>query len=53
MCGQVDPDDASLGIEALKAQLTEAGMDEIIAEVQEENAGGEAAPEAFMNKIYK
>ena len=43
MCGQVDPDDASLGIEALKAQLTEAGMDEIIAEVQAQYDAWKAA----------
>ena len=36
MCGQVDPDDPALGIEALKAALTDAGMDEIIAEVQKQ-----------------
>ena len=36
MCGQVDPDDANLGIEALKADLTAAGMDDVIAEVQKQ-----------------
>ena len=36
MCGQVDPDDPALGIEALKAALTDAGMDEIFAEVQKQ-----------------
>ena len=34
MCGQVDPDDPAQGIEALKAALTEAGMDDILAEIQ-------------------
>ncbi len=43
MCGQVDPDDASLGIEALKAALTDAGMDEIIAEVQAQYDAWKAA----------
>ncbi len=43
MCGQVDPDDAALGIEALKAALTDAGMDEIIAEVQTQYDAWKAA----------
>ncbi len=34
MCGQVDPDDPSLGIEALKAALQENGINEIISEIQ-------------------
>ena len=34
MCGQVDPDDPDLGIEALKTALADAGMADIIAEVQ-------------------
>jgi len=43
MCGQVDPDDPNLGIEALKADLTAAGMDEIIAEVQKQYDAWKAA----------
>ena len=43
MCGQVDPDDPQLGIEALKAALTDAGMDEIIAEVQTQYDAWKAA----------
>ena len=43
MCGQVDPDDANLGIEALKTKLTEAGMDEILAEVQTQYDAWKAA----------
>ena len=43
MCGQVDPDDPALGIEALKTALTEAGMDDIIAEVQAQYDAWKAA----------
>ena len=43
MCGQVDPDDPSLGIEALKTALTDAGMDEVIAEVQAQYDAWKAA----------
>ncbi len=43
MCGQVDPDDPNLGIEALKADLTAAGMDAIIAEVQKQYDAWKAA----------
>ena len=43
MCGQVDPDDPSLGIEALKTALTDAGMDEVIAEVQTQYDAWKAA----------
>ena len=43
MCGQVDPDDASQGIEALKSALTDAGMDEVIAEVQTQYDAWKAA----------
>ncbi len=43
MCGQVDPDDPALGIGALKVALTEAGMDEIIAEVQAQYDAWKAA----------
>jgi len=43
MCGQVDPDDSALGIEALKAALTDAGMDDIIAEVQAQYDAWKAA----------
>jgi len=43
MCGQVNPDDAALGIEALKAALTDAGMNEIIAEVQAQYDAWKAA----------
>ena len=43
MCGQVDPDDPALGIEALKTALTDAGMDEIIAEVQTQYDAWKAA----------
>jgi len=43
MCGQVDPDDPALGIEALKAALTDAGMDAIIAEVQTQYDAWKAA----------
>ena len=42
-CGQVDPDDPSLGIEALKTALTDAGMDEVIAEVQTQYDAWKAA----------
>ena len=34
MCGSVDPDDPDQGIEALKAALADAGMADILAEVQ-------------------
>ena len=44
-CGQVDPDDPAMGIEALKAALTDAGMDEIIAEVQAQYDAWKAAQE--------
>ena len=40
-------------LEPVRVEWQLASLREIIAEVQEENAGGEAAPEAFMNKIYK
>ena len=43
MCGQVDPDDPTLGIEALRTALTDAGMDEIIAEVEAQYAEWKAA----------
>ena len=43
MCGQVDPDDPALGIEALKTALTDAGMDEILAEVQTQYDAWKAA----------
>lgn len=45
MCGQVDPDDPDLGIEALKAALNEAGMPDIIAEVEAQYADWKAAQE--------
>ena len=45
MCGQVDPDDPSMGIEALKAALTDAGIDDIIAEVQTQYDAWKAAQE--------
>ncbi len=34
MCGQVDPDDPTVGLAAMNAALKDAGMDDIIAEVQ-------------------
>ena len=34
MCGQVNPDDPAMGIEALKAALVDAGMNDVLAEVQ-------------------
>ncbi len=34
LCGSVDPDDPDRGLEALRAALHEAGIDDIIAEVQ-------------------
>ncbi len=43
MCGQVDPDDPALGIEALKAALTDAGMNEVLAEVQTQYDAWKAA----------
>ena len=43
MCGQVDPDDPDMGIEALKAALNDAGMPEIIAEVQAQYDAWKAA----------
>ena len=43
MCGQVDPDDAAQGIAALKAALADAGMPDIIAEVEAQYAEWKAA----------
>ena len=43
MCGTVDPDDAGQGLEALKAALNDAGMPEIIAEVQAQYDAWKAA----------
>ena len=43
MCGQVDPDDPDLGIEALKAALKDAGIDDIIKEVNTQYAAWKAA----------
>lgn len=43
MCGSVDPDDPSLGIEALKEALADAGMADIIAEVEAQYADWKAA----------
>ena len=34
LCGQVDPDDPKVGIAAMNAALKEAGVDEVIAEIQ-------------------
>ncbi|MBQ9251192.1 MAG: extracellular solute-binding protein [Clostridia bacterium] len=45
MCGQVDPDNASAGIEALKAALKDAGVDEVKAEVQAQYDAWKAAQE--------
>ena len=45
MCGQVDPDDPAMGIEALKAALNDAGMQEILAEVEAQYADWKAAQE--------
>ena len=45
MCGQVDPDDATLGIEAMKSALADAGMADIIAEVETQYAAWKAAQE--------
>ncbi len=45
MCGSVDPDDPDLGIEALKAALADAGMPDIIAEVEAQYADWKAAQE--------
>ena len=42
MCGQVDPDGAQ-GLEALKAALADAGMADIIAEVETQYAAWKAA----------
>ena len=43
MCGQVDPDDPSQGLAALKAALADAGMADIIAEVQAQYDAWKAA----------
>jgi len=43
MCGQVDPDDPALDIEALKTALIKAGMDDVIAEVQTQYDAWKAA----------
>ena len=43
--GLIDPDDPVAGIEALKTALTDAGMDEIIAEVQVQYDAWKAAQE--------
>ena len=43
MCGQVDPDDPALGIEARQTALIEAGMDDVIAEVQTQYDAWKAA----------
>ena len=43
MCGQVDPDDAAQGLAALKEALADAGMAEIIAEVQAQYDAWKAA----------
>jgi len=45
MCGQVDPDDPTLGIEAMKSALADAGMADIIAEVETQYAEWKAAQE--------
>ena len=45
MCGAVDPDDPDAGIEALKAALADAGMADIIAEVQAQYDEWKAAQE--------
>jgi len=45
MCGQVDPDDPAQGIEALKTALTDAGMDDILAEVNTQYQAWKAAQE--------
>lgn len=45
MCGAVDPDDPDAGIEALKAALADAGMNDILAEVQAQYDEWKAAQE--------
>ena len=45
MCGSVDPEDPDLGLEALKAALDDAGMPEIIAEVEAQYTAWKAAQE--------
>ena len=45
MCGAVDPDDPDAGIEALKAALQDAGIADIIAEVQTQYDEWKAAQE--------
>ena len=42
-CGQIDPDDPNAGIEALKADLKAAGIDDVIAEVQKQYDAWKAA----------
>ena len=44
-CGAVDPDDPDMGIEALRAALHDAGIDEVIAEVQVQYDAWKAAQE--------
>jgi putative aldouronate transport system substrate-binding protein len=43
MCGQVDPDDPSQGLAALNLAMTDAGMGDIIAEVQAQYDAWKAA----------
>jgi putative aldouronate transport system substrate-binding protein len=43
MCGAVDPDDPDHGIEAMKAALKEAGIDDILTEVNKQYTAWKAA----------
>jgi len=43
MCGAVDPEDPVLGLEALRAALKDAGMEDILAEVQAQYDAWKAA----------
>ncbi|MBR4443903.1 MAG: DUF3502 domain-containing protein, partial [Clostridia bacterium] len=42
-CGTVDPEDPDMGLEALRAALHDAGIDEVIAEVQAQYDAWKAA----------
>jgi len=44
-CGAVDPEDPDMGLEALRAALHDAGIDEVIAEVQTQYDAWKAAQE--------
>ena len=45
MCGAVDPEDASMGLSALREELKAAGIDTVIAEIESQYADWKAAQE--------